>query len=121
MAKKGRPKKYTEEKFLEKFNEYMAECNVNEKLANISGFCVFADISRDTFYEYGNYFPYTFKKIEAILEDHTLNAKMNDTFRIFYLKNKFGYRDRQEIDQNNTNYEAQSYEEFIKATKGDEY
>jgi len=36
-----------------------------------------------------------------VLEDEALNNKyINDTLKIFYMKNKCGYKDRQEIDNN---------------------
>ena len=78
-------------------------------MPNIAGFCVYCDINRDTFYAQKEYYSDTFKKIQDILEDATLNAKINDTFKIFYLKNKFGYKDKQE----NVNIET-NYEEYLK-------
>lgn len=96
---KGQPRAFeTEDDFKEAFNNYIDYCIKNDKLANIAGFCVFSDICRDTFYAQEDYYSYTFKKIQNILEDYTINAKINDTFKIFYMKNKFQYRDRQEID-----------------------
>lgn len=39
-----------------------------------------------------------------MLEDGALNNKyLNDTRIIFYMKNKCGYKDRQEIDTTNSN------------------
>lgn len=79
---------------------------------------MFANIDRDTFYAQQEYYSDTYKKVNDILEDRTINSKdINDTFKIFYMKNKFGYKDKQE----NVNIEA-SYEEYIKKVADrDEY
>ena len=109
---KGRPRSFTtEQDFKNKFDEYIDYCIKNEKLANIAGFCVFSDITRETFYNQEQYYFDTYKKIQNLLEDYTINAKINDTFKIFYMKNKFNYRDRQEIDQN-INANVNSYKEL---------
>ena len=106
----------TKEAFIEKFKEYIGLCESKSNLPNIAGFCVFCDINRDTFYAQEKYYSDTFKKIQDILEDATINAKINDTFKIFYLKNKFGYKDKQE----NINIET-NYEEYLKKVEGNEY
>lgn len=99
--------------FKDKFMEYIKECENNIKLPNIAGFCVFSDINRDTFYQQEEYYSDTFKKIQDILEDATINANINDTFKIFYLKNKFGYKDK--VEQINTNKNVEiTYEDYIK-------
>lgn len=99
----------SEQEFKNTFIRYIQKCKENQELPNIAGFCVFRDINRDTFYAQEGYYSDTFKKIQDILEDATLNAKINDTFKIFYLKNKFGYKDKQE----NINVET-NYEDYIK-------
>lgn len=98
---KGQPRIFvTASDFENRFINYLDDCEAKQKLPNIAGFCVYADINRDTFYEQNNYYSDTFKKIQDILEDYTINAKINDTFKIFYMKNKFGYKDRTELDSN---------------------
>lgn len=98
---KGQPRSFaTASDFENCFINYLGDCEIKQKLPNIAGFCVYADINRDTFYEQNNYYSDTFKKIQDILEDYTINAKINDTFKIFYMKNKFGYKDRTELDSN---------------------
>lgn len=106
----------TKDVFIEKFKKYIYQCESDSKLPNIAGFCVFCDINRDTFYAQEEYYSDTFKKIQDILEDTTINAKINDTFKIFYLKNKFGYKDKQENINVKTNYE-----EYLKKVEGNEY
>lgn len=97
-------------KFINTFRQYIQICKDKQELPNIAGFCVFCEMNRDTFYAQEKYYSDTFKKVNDILEDATINSKdINDTFKIFYLKNKFGYRDKQE----NINV-ATSYEDYIK-------
>lgn len=99
---KGQPRAFkTAEEFEKRFINYTDICRQRQDLPNIAGFCVFADINRDTFYAQKDYYSDTFKKVNEILEDRTINSKdVSDTFKIFYMKNKFDYRDRQEIDAN---------------------
>jgi len=113
----GRPVSYTPEDFLDKFDHYIADCTVNKvALPNIAGFCYFAKINTDTFYEYKNNrqeFSDCIKMIETKLEDSILNAK--DTIKsIFYLKNKFKYVDKTEVATTNTHelLESKSVDEL---------
>ena len=96
----GKPRVFkAEQELLDTFNNYIEYCKSNKELPNIAGFVVFADIGRQTFYDYKDRYPYTYKRINDILENATINNKdINDTFKIFYMKNKFDYRDRQEIE-----------------------
>ena len=100
MDERGQPRAFkTGEEFERTFKDYIALCKTRKDLPNIAGFCVYADINRDTFYAQKDYYSDTFKKIQEILEDSAINCKdINDTFKIFYMKNKFDYRDRQELD-----------------------
>lgn len=52
----------------------------------------------DTFYAQKEYYSEAYKRVQGILEDAVINGKANDTMKIFYMKNKFGYKDKQEID-----------------------
>lgn len=109
-------RRFKEEKdFKDTFTKYINKCKEKEELPNIAGFCVFCDIHRDTFYAQEEYYSDTFKKIQDILENATINAKINDTFKIFYLKNKFGYKDKQE----NINVGV-TYEDYIKKVEDEE-
>ena len=106
----------TSEDFIEKFKEYIENCKEEENLPNIAGFCVYCNINRDTFYAQEEYYSDTYKKVNDILEDATINSKnINDTFKIFYMKNKFGYKDKQE----NINVGV-SYEDYIKKVEDEE-
>lgn len=73
-------------------------------MPNIAGFCVYSDINRDTFYAQEDLYSDTFKKINDILEDEALNNRfLNDARIIFYMKNKCGYKDKQEVDTTSIN------------------
>lgn len=90
--------------FENKFKEYLDYCEKKKRLANVAGFSVYADINQDTFYAQKEYYSETFKKINDMLEDEALNNKfLNDTRIIFYMKNKCGYKDKQEIDTTTSN------------------
>lgn len=99
---RGKERKFkTEKEFIDIFSNYIEHAKVNKELPNIAGFVVFADIGRQTFYDQKEFYPYTFEKINNMLENSAINCKdISDTFKIFYMKNKFDYKDRQEIDAN---------------------
>ena len=102
MCKLGRPEKFTNPKQIaKKFDEYLEFCRINDRFANIAGLCRFLEIVRDTWYEYCKkpLFSDTCKMIQEILEDETLNTKvLTPAEKIFYQKNKFGYRDNKLLD-----------------------
>ena len=101
---KGRPKAFkTKEEFTDKFQEYLSKCEAKDHLPNVAGFCVFADIHKDTFYQQKEYYSDAFKKVQDMLEDGALNAKIPPAVKIFYMKNKFkkDYKDKQEIESTN--------------------
>jgi len=113
---KGRPRAFaTEVDFENKFKEYIQYCKDKKRLPNVAGFSVFANINQDTFYAQKEYYSETFKKVNDMLEDEALNNQYtNDTLKIFYMKNKCGYKDKQEIDSsiNFNNYDKLSDEEI---------
>ena len=93
----------TAKEFEDKFKNYVEYCRKNDRLPNVAGFSVYADINQDTFYAQKEYYSETFKKINDILEDEAINNKsLNDARVIFYMKNKCGYKDKQD-DKNNNN------------------
>lgn len=93
----------TAKEFEDKFKDYVEYCRINDRLPNVAGFSVYADINQDTFYAQKEYYSETFKKINDILEDEAINNKsLNDARVIFYMKNKCGYKDKQD-DKNNNN------------------
>lgn len=83
--------------FEKEVKKYIAYCKKTERLANVAGFSVFANINQDTFYAQKDYYSETFKKVNDMLEDEAINNKnLNDARIIFYMKNKCGYKDKQE-------------------------
>lgn len=94
--KTGRPRSFKNDAdFVTSMYEYLSHCDEKGVLPNIAGFCVFTHINRDTFYAQKELYSDTFKRVNDILEDSVLtNKHVSDTMKIFYLKNKFGYRDR---------------------------
>ena len=110
MAKRGRPLKFTPIKLKKKFKEYIDHCIKEELFPNIAGFAVYANFNRDNYYEYQKNRPEfsdTIKEIEALLEDVTLQQGIikPSSFLIFYMKNKFNYTDKQDIDLTSNNKE----------------
>lgn len=117
---KGKPRIFkTEEDFEAKFIEYVNHCERRKELANIAGFCYYSGMTRVAFYDQKEHYPYTFNRIQECLEDRAINAHIGDSFKAFYLKNKFSYKDK--VETENLNYEAKTYEEFLAKVTGDEY
>lgn len=101
---KGRPRRWeSAEAFLSDASAYISKCKEEGLFVNIAGFCVFAGITRETFYKQNDYFSDAFKMVNEMLEEAALQsatAGYPPSVLIFYLKNKCGYKDRQEIDSN---------------------
>lgn len=99
----GKPRRYYPDELLEKFEEYCRSCKESGKLINITGFALFAEVHRDTVYNYfedERYFD-TRKIIETRIEEEAIQMgleKRNPAFMIFYLKNKCGWRDKRETE-----------------------
>ena len=98
----GRPRKFnTGEEFEEKAVQYVEHCRDNGEFPNIAGFCVFCDMSYDTYSRLKGDFCESYKKVQLLLENAAINSRFGtDTWRIFYVKNKFGYQDRIQNDVN---------------------
>lgn len=83
--------------FENKFKEYIEYCKENERMPNVAGFAVYANINQDTFYAQKEYYSESFKKVNDMLEDEAINNHtLNDARVIFYMKNKCGYKDKQD-------------------------
>lgn len=98
------------------FENYLYECNVRLRFVNIAGFCVYAGISRQTYYTYKKDERYAslINYFEDVMEDEALNYR-NDKISTLYLKNKFGYADKVESRNMNTT----SIEAFISSLDDD--
>ena len=99
---RGKPRAFKDAKaFEDKFIEYIEYCRENKRFSNIAGFCAYCHITRETFYKQKEYYSDTYNIVNDILEDEVLQ---DNTYRAqLYLKNKFGYKDKQEIESKNTN------------------
>ena len=100
---KGQPRTFKDEKeYMEAFIKYMNHCKRNKELPNIAGFCWYHKITRQNFYDQGVYYFDTHEIIHQGIENGALNHH-NATIATLYLKNKFGYKDKQEVEQTNLN------------------
>jgi len=101
----------TPEELWKNFLNYLDYCRLERKFPNIAGFTIYANMGRSTFYNYmeegnSNYLAFvdTIKRINQHLEDECINNHFTSPAeRIFYLKNKFNYADKQEVKTVNTN------------------
>lgn len=97
----GRPKKYqTEEELSQAIETYFAKTEESKEIANKAGLCHSLGISRETYSQYLKEYPDTIKETNVRLENIWIQrlASNAPTGAIFYMKNAFGYRDRQETD-----------------------
>jgi len=105
----GRPPKYKKtgegiEAFNTKVEEYFDECDKTNKPYTMSGLAYHLGMDRMSLFNYSKdeEFFYTIKmarnRIEKYIEENSLTGKCNVTASIFNLKNNFGWKDKQEID-----------------------
>ena len=115
LAKAGKPRIIeSPEELFRLFLNYIQDCISKDRFANTAGFRRHIYLKKSTYYDYEHREEYsdTIKKMDDILEDETWNAKMPPAEKIFYLKNKFGYRDKTEVD--NTHTFTNKLEDYIK-------
>lgn len=107
----GRPRKFdTPEEFEAAANEYFMACQLEGKVAHVSGLAAHLDSTRQTLHDYesGTYDTETVKfsdtvkraksKCEASKLDLAYSGKANATICIFDLKNNHGWKDKHEQD-----------------------
>lgn len=88
----GRPKSFAnEEDFQSKILQYFSLCDKHIRMPNRSGFCAFANVTRETYYKQKEYFPDTFDKVEGLFEDGFLNTPINPGLALAALAKQFGY------------------------------
>lgn len=105
---RGQPRSFANgDVFEARMNEYITYCNNQDRLANVAGFCVYCGITKDTFYQQQVYYSDSFKKCNDMLEDAAVNHKVVG-MGIFYLKNKFGYKDKLETENVNLNVNTET-------------
>ena len=108
---RGHPRRFkTDEDYQSCFVHYIEDCQRIGKLPNISGFCVYADITRETFYLQKDYYIDTHEKIRQALEDalvnHQLFGHKNPAMAIVQGKNTFKWDDRPNQNNDSNNYES---------------
>jgi uridine phosphorylase len=108
LSTSGRNKKYTPTKLRNKVIDYFTNCYVEAKPPTVTGLTLHLKISRETFYSYMN--DLTMREVletarymmENWLEEKLVMSKQNPTGIIFALKNRFGWKDVQTVE-NTTN------------------
>ena len=96
---RGKPRKFpSEEDFQQAFIDYIEHCATQKLQPNIAGFCVFCDMTKDTFYSQREYYPDCYKKVRSALEDtlinfHRFTGMSNPAMAIMQGKNTFGWDD----------------------------
>ena len=111
MGEAGRPRKYKTVKELEeKIENYFNTCDIENRPYTVTGLAIALDMSRKMLLEYcdrvdenGDSFRNSIKKAkdrcEAKIEEGLLSGKYNATGAIFNLKNNYGWKDKQEVEQ----------------------
>lgn len=111
MANKmGRPLTFKSvEELEEQIKKYVERCELKEKPMTMSGLACWLNISRQTLvnYSYKEDFFDTINTarlmIQADMEERALGGESNATVTIFSLKNNFGWVDKIETENKNTN------------------
>jgi hypothetical protein len=109
----GRPKKYERVEDMEKaINEYFNQCDINKEPYTMTGLALsLGFLDRKSLIDYCDYtdeddvaFLHSIKRAKMICEQNVekglLSGKYNPTGAIFNLKNNYGWKDKQEIEQN---------------------
>ena len=122
MAKKGRPNKFNDPKKLQKIiDEWFENCKETGEYPTVAGLAVLLNTSRKVLYEYQNFcdnddklknldesvkreISNVIKRAKAKIESsyvQQLFRTKNPAGVIFILKNDYGYKDKQEVEQTN--------------------
>ena len=97
---RGKPRKFqSEDGFQQAFVDYIEHCVTQKLQPNVAGFCVFCDMTKDTFYSQREYYPDCYQKVRSALEDtlvnfHHFTGMSNPAMAIVQGKNTFGWDDR---------------------------
>lgn len=119
--KNWRPQKYTPKTLREQAELYFKNCDkLNEWLTDVrfkkpktlSWLCLWLNVSKDYISEKAkdDNFSETIKEIRLVVENNIeewiLTNTYNSTSWIFNLKNNFDWKDKSEVDNTNTNFDA---------------
>lgn len=108
---RGRPAKYkNKEELQEKIDKYFKECDKKEEPYTVTGLGLALDMSRQDLINYSNKDDFfdTIKKAKQKVENYLEKRLIKDssaTGIIFNLKNNYGWKDKQENINVETNYE----------------
>ncbi len=95
----GKPRRFPSDRdFQASFEGYIEHCLGQKLQPNISGYCVYCDMTRDTFYAQQQHYPDTYKKVRHALEDTLVNFQRftglsNPAMAIVQGKNTFKWDD----------------------------
>lgn len=101
----GRKRKYTPEQLEKRIREYFKYAEKEKKPPTFAGLAIYLDIHRSVLYDYEtlpDYSDIIKKAREMILADkieRLITGKGSTPGVIFYLKNVFGWTDKQEVTQ----------------------
>ena len=108
----GRPKKYERVEDMDKaINEYFRQCDIDKEPYTMTGLALsLGFLDRKSLIDYCDYvdeddvaFFHSIKRAKMICEQNVekglLSGKYNPTGAIFNLKNNYGWKDKQEIEQ----------------------
>jgi hypothetical protein len=105
-VKIGRPTRFTPDQLSDLLDQYIAHCKDNGEPILITSFAIYIKADRSTLQDYADMeqFSPIIKRLEDACEDcaaRYLYSGKNPAGVIFYLKNKHGWTDKQEINVNN--------------------
>ena len=108
---RGRPAKYeAKEELQEKIDNYFKKCDLEKEPYTVTGLGLALDMSRQDLINYSNKEEFfdTIKNAKQKVENYLEKRLINDssaTGIIFNLKNNYGWKDKQENINIETNYE----------------
>jgi len=73
-ATRGHPRRFeTEQEFQAAYEAYIRHCYDSKMMPTKAGFCAYAKLTRETYYQQRNYYPDTYHAIDLCLEDFAAN------------------------------------------------
>lgn len=112
--------KYKSEEELSKgIEEYFEDCKKREKPYTMSGLAVWLGITRQTLVNYSHkdkFFPLIKKakeKVQAQIEENTLDGTFNTTFAIFSLKANYKWDDGNKVEINVNKPRVEKVEDVV--------
>ena len=73
-ATRGHPRRFTtDQEFADVYEDYIRHCYDAKMMPTKAGFCAFAKLTRETYYQQRNYYPDAFHAVDLCLEDFAAN------------------------------------------------